>query len=75
MKDEEGPRRGRAQRDARGREEGIVAGGGVALRGASTAIDGLKLEGGDEGKVGAMIVRRGRRADPQHRGEPGLEGA
>ena len=37
-------------------EEGIVAGGGVALLRASTAIDGLKLEG-DE-KVGAMIVRR-----------------
>jgi chaperonin GroEL len=37
-------------------EEGIVAGGGVALLRASTAIDGLKLEG-DE-KVGAMIVKR-----------------
>src|SRR5881296_2875227 len=37
-------------------EEGIVAGGGVALLRASTAIDGLKLEG-DE-KVGAQIVRR-----------------
>src|SRR5438876_899048 len=37
-------------------EEGIVAGGGVALLRASTKIDGLKLEG-DE-KVGAMIVRR-----------------
>src|SRR5881296_1365490 len=37
-------------------EEGIVPGGGVALLRASTAIDGLKLEG-DE-KVGAMIVRR-----------------
>jgi chaperonin GroEL len=37
-------------------EEGIVAGGGVALLRASTAIEGLKLEG-DE-KVGAMIVKR-----------------
>jgi chaperonin GroEL len=37
-------------------EEGIVAGGGVALLRASTAIDGLQLEG-DE-KVGAQIVRR-----------------
>jgi chaperonin GroEL len=37
-------------------EEGIVAGGGVALLRASTAIDGLKMEG-DE-KVGAMIVKR-----------------
>jgi chaperonin GroEL len=37
-------------------EEGIVPGGGVALLRASTAIEGLKLEG-DE-KVGAMIVRR-----------------
>jgi chaperonin GroEL len=37
-------------------EEGIVAGGGVALLRASPAIDGLKLEG-DE-KVGAMIVKR-----------------
>jgi len=37
-------------------EEGIVAGGGVALLRASIAIDGLKLEG-DE-KVGAMIVKR-----------------
>ncbi len=37
-------------------EEGIVAGGGVALLRASSAIEGLKLEG-DE-KVGAMIVRR-----------------
>jgi chaperonin GroEL len=37
-------------------EEGIVAGGGVALLRASTSIDSLKLEG-DE-KVGAMIVKR-----------------
>ncbi len=37
-------------------EEGIVPGGGVALLRASTAIEGLKLEG-DE-KVGAMIVKR-----------------
>jgi len=37
-------------------EEGIVAGGGVALLRASSAIDGLKVEG-DE-KVGAMIVKR-----------------
>jgi chaperonin GroEL len=37
-------------------EEGIVPGGGVALLRASTAIEGLKLEG-DE-KVGATIVRR-----------------
>ena len=37
-------------------EEGIVAGGGVALLRASTAIDSLTLEG-DE-KVGAMIVKR-----------------
>ena len=37
-------------------EEGIVAGGGVALLRAATVIDGLKLEG-DE-KVGAQIVKR-----------------
>jgi chaperonin GroEL len=37
-------------------EEGIVAGGGVALLKASSAIDGLTLSG-DE-KVGAMIVKR-----------------
>jgi chaperonin GroEL len=37
-------------------EEGIVAGGGVALLRASSVIDALKLEG-DE-KVGAQIVRR-----------------
>jgi chaperonin GroEL len=37
-------------------EEGIVPGGGVALLRASSAVDGLKLEG-DE-KVGALIVRR-----------------
>jgi chaperonin GroEL len=37
-------------------EEGIVAGGGVALLRASTAIEGLSLEG-DE-KVGALIVKR-----------------
>ena len=37
-------------------EEGIVAGGGVALLRAASAIDSLKLEG-DE-KVGASIVKR-----------------
>ena len=37
-------------------EEGIVAGGGVALLRASTAIDGLHLEGDEQ--VGAQIVRR-----------------
>jgi chaperonin GroEL len=37
-------------------EEGIVAGGGVALLRASTAIDGLTLEGDEH--VGAQIVRR-----------------
>jgi len=37
-------------------EEGIVPGGGVALLRASSAIEGLKLEG-DE-RVGAMIVKR-----------------
>ena len=37
-------------------EEGIVAGGGVALLRALTALDGLKLEG-DE-KVGLAIIRR-----------------
>jgi chaperonin GroEL len=37
-------------------EEGIVAGGGVALLRASTAVDSLRLEG-DE-KVGAHIVKR-----------------
>jgi chaperonin GroEL len=37
-------------------EEGIVPGGGVALLRASTAIDGLKLEGDEN--VGAMIVKR-----------------
>jgi chaperonin GroEL len=37
-------------------EEGIVPGGGVALLRASTAVDGLKLDG-DE-RVGALIVKR-----------------
>jgi len=37
-------------------EEGIVAGGGVALLRSASSVDSLKLEG-DE-KVGAMIVRR-----------------
>ena len=37
-------------------EEGIVAGGGVALLGAISAVEALKLTG-DE-KVGAMIIRR-----------------
>ena len=37
-------------------EEGIVAGGGVALLRAQKAVDALKLEG-DE-KLGAQIVRR-----------------
>ena len=37
-------------------EEGIVAGGGVALLRASSAIESLKLEG-DE-KVGALIIKR-----------------
>src|SRR6188508_1517885 len=37
-------------------EEGIVAGGGVALLRCGKAIDGLKLEG-DE-KIGSQIVRR-----------------
>ena len=37
-------------------EEGIVAGGGVALLRAAKALDGLKLEG-DE-KIGVHIVRR-----------------
>ena len=37
-------------------EEGIVAGGGVALLRAQSALDTLKLEG-DE-KLGAQIVRR-----------------
>src|SRR5213594_274068 len=37
-------------------EEGIVAGGGVALLRASTAIESLKLEGDEQ--VGAQIVRR-----------------
>jgi chaperonin GroEL len=37
-------------------EEGIVAGGGVALLRSAASIDSLKLEG-DE-KVGGMIVRR-----------------
>ncbi len=37
-------------------EEGIVAGGGVALLRSASSVDALKLEG-DE-KVGAMIVRR-----------------
>jgi len=37
-------------------EEGIVPGGGVALLRASSAVEGLRLEG-DE-KVGAQIVRR-----------------
>jgi len=37
-------------------EEGIVAGGGVALLRAATSIDSLRLEG-DE-KVGAQIVKR-----------------
>jgi chaperonin GroEL len=37
-------------------EEGIVAGGGVALVRAGTALDGLKLEG--DQKVGVNIIRR-----------------
>ena len=37
-------------------EEGIVAGGGVALIRAQKAVDSIKLEG-DE-KLGADIVRR-----------------
>ena len=37
-------------------EEGIVAGGGVALLRASTALDGLKL-GGDQ-QIGVNIVKR-----------------
>jgi chaperonin GroEL len=37
-------------------EEGIVAGGGVALLRASTSIESLKLEGDEQ--VGAQIVRR-----------------
>ncbi len=37
-------------------EEGIVAGGGVALLGAIAVVEALKLSG-DE-KVGAMIIRR-----------------
>ncbi len=37
-------------------EEGIVAGGGVALIRASKALDGLKLEG--DQKVGAAIIKR-----------------
>jgi len=37
-------------------EEGIVAGGGVALLRASTTIESLKLEGDEQ--VGAQIVRR-----------------
>lgn len=37
-------------------EEGIVAGGGVALLRAQAALDGLKLEGDEQ--LGAQIVRR-----------------
>jgi chaperonin GroEL len=37
-------------------EEGIVAGGGVALLRAQSVIDALKLE--DDEKLGALIVRR-----------------
>ena len=37
-------------------EEGIVAGGGIALLNAQAAIDGLKLQGDEQ--VGAQIVRR-----------------
>src|SRR5512134_3432163 len=37
-------------------EEGIVAGGGVALIRASKALDGLKLEG--DQKIGVAIIRR-----------------
>src|SRR5881275_551800 len=37
-------------------EEGIIAGGGVTLLRAASAIDGLKLEG--DQKVGAEILRR-----------------
>jgi chaperonin GroEL len=37
-------------------EEGIVAGGGVALIRASKALDDLKLEG--DQKVGAAIIKR-----------------
>jgi chaperonin GroEL len=38
-------------------EEGIVAGGGVALIRAASVIDGLKLENADQ-KTGASIIRR-----------------
>lgn len=37
-------------------EEGIVAGGGVALMRAQAALDGLKLDGDEQ--LGAQIVRR-----------------
>jgi chaperonin GroEL len=37
-------------------EEGIVAGGGIALLNAQSAVDGLKLQGDEQ--VGAQIVRR-----------------
>jgi chaperonin GroEL len=37
-------------------EEGIVAGGGVALLRASKVLDGLKLEG--DQKIGVQIIRR-----------------
>ena len=38
-------------------EEGIVAGGGVALIRAASVIDGLKLENADQ-KTGASIIKR-----------------
>jgi chaperonin GroEL len=37
-------------------EEGIVAGGGIALLNAQSAVDGLKLQGDEQ--LGAQIVRR-----------------
>jgi chaperonin GroEL len=38
-------------------EEGIVAGGGVALINAMASLDGLKVEG-DDAKTGVNIVRK-----------------
>ena len=55
-------------------EEGIVAGGGVALIRAQSALDGLKVS--DEQKFGVMIIRRAIE-EPLRQivGNAGLEGS
>jgi chaperonin GroEL len=56
-------------------EEGVVAGGGVALLYASKAINGLNTENGDQ-KVGVEIVRNALKAPVRQIAEnAGAEGA